>query len=294
MNTVPSTDRTGVYRSITEKIIAAIEAGAGSFVMPWHVGPGVGRPLNAVTEKPYQGVNVVALWAEAMLSGFGQGAWATFKQWRSVGAQVRRGEHGAVIVFYKPVGEEVSASEEDERARRFVVRSSYVFNADQVDGWAAPAVEVPSPAGVVEAVEAFVRETGAMVRHGSSIACYRPSMDVIEMPERTAFVGSPTSSPTEAYYGVLLHELVHWSGARHRLARDLSPRFGSEAYAMEELVAELGAAFLCADLDVCNEPRPDHAAYLSSWLEVLRSDGRALFEAAKAAHRAAVFLTGAP
>jgi len=289
---VPSNDRFDLYRTVTDKIVAAIEAGAGAFVMPWHVSAATGRPLNALTGRGYRGVNVVALWAEAVMSGYGTGWWASYRQWERLGAQVRRGEHGTVIVFYNRL-DTAPTDELDESDRfRLVARASRVFNLDQVDGWQPPGC---APVSMVEAlaeVEAFVAATQAAVVHGGSRACYRRDYDRIELPARDRFRGSPTSSASEAYNGTLLHELIHWSGAPHRLDRTFGTRFGDNDYAVEELVAELGAAFLCADLGIANEPRPDHAAYLGSWLEVLNDDRRAIFTAAARANDAAAYLQG--
>jgi antirestriction protein ArdC len=287
---VPSTGRFDLYRTVTDKIIAAIEAGAGEFVMPWHVSAATGRPLNALTGRGYRGVNVVALWAEAFVSGYGTGWWASYRQWEQLGAQVRRGERGTVIVFYNRLNT-APTDELDESDRfRLVARASRVFNLDQVSGWQPPE---PTAVPVIEAlaeVEEFIAATGAVVVHGRSGACYRRTEDRIDMPARDRFRGSPTSSASEAYYGTLLHELTHWSGAAHRLNRTFGNRFGDNDYAVEELVAEIGAAFLCADLGIANEPRPDHAAYIASWLEVLNQDHRAVFTAAAKANEATAYL----
>jgi antirestriction protein ArdC len=287
--TVPST-KFDVYRAITDKIVQAIEAGAGAFVMPWHSqGAPIGRPTNAATGMSYRGVNVVALWAESVMSGFGSGTWASFRQWQKLGAQVRKGEHGATIVFYKKL--DVDETNEDEgKGRRMVARASHVFNSAQVDGWATPTPEVSDPARVLDEVAAFVASIGANIRYVRGGACYRRSEDLIEMPYPGLFMGSPTSTPTESYYSTLLHELTHWTGASHRLDREFGKRFGDQAYAFEELIAELGAAFLCADLDVTNDPRPDHAAYVGLWLKVLGTNPKALFTAARQATLAAEYL----
>lgn len=154
-------------------------------------------------------------------------------------------------------------------------------------------LETPAQVSLVErinAVERAIAQIGAEIREGGSVACYLPSEDCIRMPATARFVGTPTRTPTEAYYGTLLHELTHWTGARHRLDRAFGKRFGNDAYAMEELVAEVGAAFLCADFSISNEPRPDHAAYLSGWLSILDADKRAIFGAARLASEAATYL----
>jgi antirestriction protein ArdC len=286
--------RETVYATITERIAAAIAAGAPRFEMPWHQsGPLLGRPQNALSRKPYRGINVLALWVAAQSSGFATGRWATYRQWATLGAQVRKGEKGSVIVFYKkaeaiPHGDD---SEEGKPETRLIARASWVFNSDQVEGSQPPEAFTPSnPVSVLDRAEAFVRATGADIHEGGGVACYRPHADYIQMPPRAAFIGSSTSTPTESYYATLLHELTHWTGHERRLNRDFSRRFGDEAYAMEELVAELGAAFLCADLGVTNSPRPDHAAYAGSWLRALENDARAIFIASGKAGAAAEYL----
>lgn len=277
-----------VYRAVTDRIIEAIEAGAGEFLMPWHgVSPGTGLPTNAATGKRYRGTNVLALWAEGSLAGHGSGYWGTYRQWQSLGAQVRRGERSATIVFYKPLAAE---EDQDQPRKRLFARASRVFNASQVDEWKSPEVDRPNLAETLAAVEAFVGSVGGDIRHGFDHACYNLALDRIELPDRDRFAGTPTSSATEAYYATALHELTHWTGAPRRLKREFGKRFGDEAYAMEELVAELGAAFLCAEVGISASPRPDHAAYVAHWLEVLRGDRRAIFTAAQAAQEAVGFL----
>jgi antirestriction protein ArdC len=286
-----TSERFDVHRALTARIVEAIEAGAGDFAMPWHIsGPSVGRPINAYSGVAYRGVNVVALWAEAVLSGYPSGAWASYRQWAKLGAQVRQGERGATIVFYKPRERREDEVEGEDTGQQLIARASRVFNADPVAGWTAGEPPPGSGAADVIAVEAFVQATDAKVRHSGQVACYRPREDVIEMPDRTRFVASEAGSATEAYYAVLLHELTHWSGAAHRLGRNFGERFGDSAYAFEELVAELGAAFLCADLAVSNTPRPDHAGYVSGWLKVLKDDRKAIFLAARLANQAAQYL----
>lgn len=290
-DTVPSKERFDVHSAVTDQIVAAIEAGAGAFVMPWHgAAPSLGRPTNAHTGLAYRGVNVVGLWAKAMTSGYPGGWWASFRQWSQLGARVRRGEQGSTVVFYRHVTTAPAAEPDEPDRSRLVARASHVFNHAQVDGWEPPDPVCPDPVRTIETVERFVSSIGATIRHGGVQACFRLDADRIEMPSRERFVGSPTSSASEAYHSTLLHELTHWSGAPHRLDRTFGKRFGDAAYAMEELVAELGAAFLCADLQIANEPRPDHAAYLSAWLKVMKSDRRAIFTAAARAKDAVAFL----
>ena len=166
-----------------------------------------------------------------------------------------------------------------------------MFNADQVAGWERPKPSYPhGSAEAIESVETFIAASKAEIHHNGGMACYRIREDYIQMPPRAAFTGSPTCSPTEAYSATLLHELVHWSGAKDRLDRGFGESLSKESLAAEELVAEIGAAYLCADLAVSNEPRPDHAAYVASWLRLLKNDKRAIFTASRLADRAATFL----
>ena len=288
--------RIDVYTQVTNNIIAAIEAGAGDWQMPWHrSGEGLNRPVNIDTNNAYRGINVVSLWAAAQGRGFSTGTWGTYRQWQNNGAQVRKGEKASLVVFYREFEVEDWNDEtgETERGKRLMARASWVFNADQVDGYAAPSLPEPKdPVQVLEKAERFIAGTGAVVRHGGSRAFYRPSDDIIQIPERERFLGSETSSATESYYATLLHELTHWTGRDRRCDRQFGKRFGDDAYAMEELVAELGAAFLCADLGVTPTPRPDHAAYIDNWLKVLQADKKAIFTAASQAAKATDYLGG--
>lgn len=280
------------YDAITAQVIAAIEDGVERWQMPWHGGStALMAPRNACTEMPYHGVNVVGLWAAAASKLYPSGYWASYEQWRRIGAQVRKGERASNIVFYKKLdGEPQSAEHDQTDAPRFVVRYSSVFNAYQVDGWDVPAPPVRSEVEVNAQVAAFVEATKAEVRHGGSRALYSEQHDCILVPRAEQFAATLTSTATEAYYATLLHELTHWTGAAHRLDRAKGKRFGDRGYAFEELVAELGSAFLCSAFQVANEPRPDHAAYVAHWLDILRADNRAIFAAASLAQQAVEYL----
>jgi antirestriction protein ArdC len=281
-----------IYERITKQIIEAIEAGAGKFRMPWHV-TGAERftPMNVTSERPYRGVNVLSLWVAAEARSYNSGLWGTYNQWQQFGAQVRKGEKAAPVVFWKfpePKGNDSEEAAEDDEAptsRGVLAKGYYVFNADQVEGYTPPARVGMSAGDRIERADAFFVDIGADIRHGGSVACYESDADIIRMPMSSAF------HEAAGYYAVLGHETTHWSGAPHRLNRTLRARFGSEAYAMEELVAELGAAFLCATLGISNTPRPDHAAYLATWLAVLRRDKRAIFSAASQAQKAVDWMT---
>ena len=293
--TSSNSSRFDVYEAITNQIVTAIEAGAGQVQLPWHrKGSAIYRPINIASGKAYRGVNTVALWAAADALSFGQGIWGTYRQWQDRGAQVRKGEKSSLVIFYKELESgQADQSSDDEASgnRRFMARASRVFNIAQVDGYTMPEVnEAEDRIDPCVAAEAFIATTGAKISVSGDSAYYRPSTDTITMPDRHRFIGTETSTATEGWYSTLLHELTHWSGASHRLDRTFGKRFGDDAYAMEEMVAELGAAFLCGDLGITAEPRPDHAAYIDNWLRILKSDRKAIFTAASAANKAAEYL----
>jgi antirestriction protein ArdC len=272
------------FERITASIIQAIEAGAETYRMPWTCSGGaVELPINAISRRAYRGINVLLLWAAAQQKGYASGRWATFQQWRAAGAQVRSGERGTTVLLWKPRGSSASEDEKEPQQLRYLCRSFFVFNADQVGG-APPPVQRRQEHLRKGEVERFFRSIPAEVREAGDRACYVPSTDTILLPTFDQFRSA------DAYYGVLAHELVHWTGAETRLKRDLEGRFGSEAYAMEELVAELGSAFLSSALRLDLEPRRDHAPYIASWLQVLKHDPRAVFSAAAHAQRAVDFL----
>lgn len=286
--------RLDVHQAITDRIVQSIEdGGAGTFRMPWNQAGATGLPTNIASGKHYNGINILALWVASLSLGYTRPIWGTYRQWQDKGAQVRKGERASLVVFYKTftVDSEGDTEQENGTAERMFARASYVFNADQVEGFTPtdplPALPRFEP---MEAAERFAQRAGAVIREGGSMACYSPSDDIIRMPDRIRFNGTSTMTAGEAYYATLMHELTHWTGAESRCARDLKNRFGSEAYAMEELVAELGAAFLCADLGVTPEPRDDHAQYIANWLKVLKQDKKAIFTAASRAQAAVNFL----
>lgn len=275
--------RTDIHQTVTDQIIAAIEAGqTGPWTCPWHR-IGSGLPANAVTGKAYRGINVVALWCAAITNDFPDQRWATYRQWAAAGAQVRRGERGTTVVFFREI--EVLGSNPDDDGRRLVARASVVFNAAQVDGASPIETATKQDFDPVERADSLIAASGVPILHGGDKACFVPSQDMIRLPPREAF------RTRDGYYGTAFHELSHATGHESRLARDLSGRFGSSAYAMEELVAELGASFVMAGLGLAPEPHPDTVAYLASWLDVLKAGNRAIFSAASHASRAADYLT---
>jgi antirestriction protein ArdC len=287
---VLSRSKLNVYGAITAKIVRGIKDAKGRYEMPWHTdGIPLLVPKNALTDNPYRGVNILSLWLDATARNYQTGYWASYKQWQSLGAQVRRGEHGCIIIFYKKI-DQTDLEIEGGELPRSIGRAYWIFNAAQVDNWQPPDTRQHSAVQINEEVAAFVGALDAKVDHGYSRARYRIDLDRIEMPSPSWFRDTKTRSAFEGYHSVLLHELTHWSGASHRIGRDLNNRFGSRAYAFEELVAELGAAFLCAAFGIANEPRDDHAAYVATWLEVLNDDPKAIFTAAHKAREAIEYL----
>ena len=289
--------RVDIHEQITNRIIEAIEKGVGTFKLPWHRPAGsITRPTNIQSKKAYRGINVVTLWVEAQLRGFGAPVWGTYKQFQEAGCQVRKGEKASMIVFYKEIEFERDVADgnaDDERTTSaWLARGYHVFNAEQCDGYQLP--DAP-PVALIERnerVDGFMRATGIDVRWGGTSAYYRPSEDYIQMPDAGLFTGSDTSSATEAMYATLLHEATHATGHKSRLDRNFAGRFGTQERSAEELVAELGSAFLCADLCVTPHLRDDHAHYLGHWLEIMKGDKKAIFTAAAAANRAVEYLHG--
>jgi antirestriction protein ArdC len=285
-----SGDRVSIYTKVTNQIIEALEqADLGKFSLPWYVGKGGLAPLNVSTEKHYRGINTLALWVSQQMNSYNSNVWGTYKHWSELGAQVRKGEKGTSIVFFQPLepGDKAEGEQEEGGKRnRFIAKGYSVFCADQVDGFDMVPVRVTSELQRIEHAEEFISNLGARIEHGGSRAYYSPSSDHIQMPPLSSF------SEIIPYYATLLHEAVHWSGGKGRLDRDMSGRFKSESYAAEELVAELGAAFLCSSIGVSAELRLDHAQYISGWLKILKGDERAIFTAASMAQKAADYLHG--
>ncbi len=284
------TEKHDVYERITNQIIAAIENGADKYRMPWHRNSAdTFAPVNAASKSFYRGINILSLWAAAEKNKYPTGYWATYRQWQDLGAQVKHGEKAALVVFWKFRDQEQEEAPEGEESksktsRAILARGYSVFNAAQVDGYTAEAPKDTDINERISSADAFFTNLNADIRHGGNRAYYSPAGDYIQMPCFGSFIDSAS------YFSVLGHECCHWSGSSTRLNRDLKPRFNEEAYAAEELIAELGAAFLCADLGISNEPRPDHASYLNSWLTVLRHDRRAIFTASSKAQQAVDWL----
>ena len=273
-----------LYDTVTNRIIAELETGAAPWVKPWKNGPvtsGI-MPHNGATHRPYNGINVMLLWAKREVKGYTTPNWMTCRQALALGAQVKGGEKATTVVFTKQL--RFKDKETDEETKVGMLKTYVVFNTDQIEGinHIPDARKLVSPEHSIEAVETFITSTGADIRMGGNKTCYVPSHDFVAMPEKHQF------KSLEHYYATALHELVHFTGHPSRLNRDLKNRFSTKAYAAEELIAELGAAFLCAHLGIEGHLR--HADYIATWLELLREDRRAIFTAASKASIASDFL----
>ncbi len=287
-----NTNRADVYTRVTAKIIADLEAGIRPWLKPWSGEHAAGRitlPLRHCG-TPYRGINILLLWGEAMEKGYTASKWMTFKQAIELGGHVRKGEHGSLVVY----ADRFKTTEADENGqdveREIPFMKGYtVFNIEQIDGLPARYNDKPAPKGetmqLIENAETFFAATGAVIRHGGNNAFYAPGPDVIQLPHPEAF------RDAESYAATKCHETIHWTKHKTRLDRDFGRKsFGDEGYAREELVAELGAAFLCGTLGLTPEARADHADYIGHWLKVLSDDKRAIFSAAAHAQRAVDFL----
>ncbi len=285
-------ERANLYDEITTRIIAELESGRLPWVQPWGTA-GVSAPLampkNASTGRSYSGVNILILWGAVVARGFSCQSWLTFRQALSLGGNVRKGERGTTVVYadrFIPDDEKRRAREcgDDAQAIPFLKRFT-VFSTDQCENLPEDLATAPPPVPeglILPEVEALIHASGADVRLGGNKAFYAPGPDYIQVPRPEVYF-EPLN-----WHRTALHELSHWSGAPHRLGRDLSGGFGSKLYAKEELVAEISAAFLCATLGIT--PTVRHSDYIASWLEVLREDNRAIVRAASAASKATDYL----
>jgi antirestriction protein ArdC len=289
-----NTERQDIYTRITAQIVEQLEKGLRPWVKPWnaeHAAGRITRPLRH-NGQPYTGINVLSLWMSATAQNFAAPIWMTFRQALELDAHVRKGEKGSLVVY----ANSITRTEHDEKSGEDVEREIpymkpySVFNVEQIEGlpeiYYAKAAPKLDPVKRIAYADKFFAATGADIRHGGLSAFYSFTNDYVQMPPFESF------RDAESYYATLAHELGgHWTGAKSRLDRDFGGhRFGSNAYAQEELVADITAAFLCADLELALEPREDHAAYLANWLEKLQNDSRAIFTAAAHAQRAADYI----
>jgi antirestriction protein ArdC len=289
------TARPDVYSRITSKIIADLEQGVRPWMKPWNADHAAGRITRPLRHNgiPYKGINVVMLWSAAVAKGYSAPLWFTFRQAQELDAHVRKGEAGELVVYADRITRTETDAKGEAVEREIPFLKGYtVFNAEQIEGLPAhcyakaepPALTLPER---IESADRFFAATRADIRHGGTRAYYAEGLDYVQMPPFETF------RDAESHAATLGHELIHWTKHETRLARDMGRvKWGDEGYAREELVAELGSAFLCADIGITPEVRPDHAAYIASWLEVLKGDKRFVFSAASHAQRAADYLHG--
>ena len=282
-----------MYETVTNRVLEMMETHGADWINPFARKGKSLRPMNVASKKGYRGINVLLLgWMP-----YTSPVWGTYNQWNQRDCTVRKGEKATDIVFWNFV--EKDDPKTGEKVKIPFLRNYKVFNAEQVEGDVAAAltadpVEDSEGAEEIVSAEDFFRRIPANVRHSDQgRAYYSPMGDYIHMPSKAVFEATPTSSATECYYSTLAHELTHWTGAKHRLARLTSDSFGSEGYAREELVAEIGSALLCAHLEISASPRPDHAKYLNGWMKKLSDSKREFVSAASAAAKAVDFILDA-
>jgi antirestriction protein ArdC len=286
-------ERKDIYSRITAQIVEQLEKGVRPWVRPWnaeHAAGRITRPLR-FNGQPYSGINILSLWMSALSQNFAAPIWMTYRQATDLNAHVRTGETGSLVVYanaMKRTEYDEKTGEDIEREIPYM-KGYTVFNVEQIEGlpeiYYANAVPTLDPVARIEHAEKFFASIGATIRHAGNRAYYAQELDYVQMPPFESF------RDAESYYSTLAHELTHWTKHEQRLDRDFGRKhWGDTGYASEELVAELGSAFLCADLELHQEPREDNAAYIANWLEVLKSDNRAIFAASAYAQRAADYL----
>ncbi|EMB9091078.1 MULTISPECIES: ArdC family protein [Enterobacterales] len=277
-----SKTKSDIYQTVTDSIISALETGVKPWSCPWQRVPGMsGLPSNYATGAAYSGMNIMLLWYSASEQGFSDSRWMTYKQAKAEGGQVRKGEHGTTAIFYATLEKENDAGEVEHIP---MLKTFTVFNVQQIDGLALT-TETVSPEATFDPLpqaENLLRKSGANIIEKGQNAFFIPSTDEIHLPERYLFAYAAN------FYATGLHELVHWSGGKSRLNREMKGKFGSEGYAFEELIAELGSAFLMADLGIVGAVQ--HESYIASWLKALRNDKRYIFKAASSASKAHRYL----
>lgn len=291
-------ERFDLRQTVTDIIIKQLEAGTVPWEKPWTGGDGsfLKIPKNGSTGKTYEGINIVLLWGAALESGYQPNEWATLKQWSKQNETIRKEElkKGKMIVYYE-LKEEIV----DGEVKKYpMLKYSRVFNKAQLQSY-CPYTEMANANKEnkplfqrLALVDQFVENTKITIEENGFDACYIPSEDKILMPSPKLFIDTQNCSAQESYYSVLMHEMTHLSGHPNRLNRQFGKKFGDQQYAVEELVAELGAAFLCAELEITTPEKPNHAAYIEHWLKVLRNDKQYIFTAASEASKAVDYFKG--
>lgn len=284
-----------IYQEVTNSIIEALEkVSLEDYSAPFAHLTAELSPINPITEKDYHGINTLILWLQQQANGYKSNEWGTFRQWKEKGANVKKGERSSMIIFYKRV-EKKDEINNDEPEFYNCLKSYCVFNADQVEGYEPTITRENGNFGTVERIadiETFVASSGAVINEDQNRASFSPTKDHINMPPKDLFFDNGQSA-TENYYAVLLHELTHWTGGKTRLDREqVGHTTDEKKYAFEELIAELGSAFLCSHFRIKQHGREDHAMYIKSWLQALKNDKKFIFKAASQAQKAVDFLHG--
>jgi antirestriction protein ArdC len=274
-----------LYQELTNQVIHLMDKHGSDWIKPW-AGSNANNH-NKFTKTIYSGFNCLSTGLSIYKNNFKSNEWGTFKQWANAGYKLKKGSKGTAIIFWSLV--EKRSADADDSETFPIAKSYYIFNAEQIEGYEVQPIKITEDF-TVERVDNIINSSKVKLQHGSNRACYIPAQDMIMMPEKSSFTGTDTSSNIESYYNTLLHELAHWTGHKSRLDRKLNSRFGNDAYAFEELIAELSAVFSTARLDISPEPRADNAKYLNNWKRVLRDDPRALQKACALAQKATDYL----
>lgn len=278
-----------LYSEVSARIIVELERGAAPWVRPWSASAGRNVPQNAVTNRPYSGCNVILLWLARGRGWVTTPRFLTYKQAMEAGGHVRKGERGTTVFFVKHLQVRDDTGDDTDPRVVPIMRAYTVFGIEQCENL-PDSIKAGKPMRVRNAdtrdalADGFLNATGADIREGQGEAYYVPSQDFISMPAFAAFRNA------DNFYNVAFHELTHWTGHKSRLDRDLRHRFGTRDYAAEELVAELGAAFLSAEFAFDGNVR--NAGYIASWIDLLKTDKRAFFTACSKASKAADYLRG--
>jgi len=289
--TVIDNAKTDVHQRVTNTIIKYLENGVTPWIKPWKSGNDTFKlPKNLVSDKSYNGINTLLLWGAAHEHEYTSNVWGSFKQWKSKNEQIKKGERGTTVLYYDFIEKE---DDNGEVVKVPFIKTYVVFNKCQLASYEPDEViieEQPPLVQRIDQAENFVANTKAVIKHKGTKACYKLSSDEIYMPKKSLFFDTAHSTATENYYSTLGHELIHWSGHESRINREFGKRFGDKAYAAEELVAEFGASFLCAELNISREPRKDHADYIGHWMQALKSNKYLLANAANTASRSVAYL----
>lgn len=283
-------NRRDLHQHVTDTIIRQLETGVAPWQKPWQGDElCLSLPYNFTTGNNYQGINILLLWTTAFSNNYQSAEWASFKQWQDKKEVIRKGEKGTLIVYYDTFEKE----EEGEIKKIPFLKSSIVFNRCQLASYTPNKTTsiANSPTWErVNAMEQFVKNTKAVVKEHDGDAIYIKAEDHILMPKAEYFIQTYTVSPYQGYYTTLMHELTHWTGHPTRLNRQFGRRFADKVYAAEELLAELGASFLCADLGLPIYETGHNANYIANWLIALRNDKHFIFAAASEASKAVGYL----